>query len=207
MKSNTGINIGHSARLGYDNCYYPDRLQESVGPLGYRINPISRFNCKQCLSTLGPRTSYQGNSVSTYVDHPVATSQKLVDIESILSNRNVKESKCKNGNINFVNVTDADKFRMIDLGICNDFLNPLSSKLSYPSANYRDMAVNRFYNLNQNPQEPIFWNFAINSTLEAKDNFAAEIPIPKKDRSLPTPLEGKNDAPYPVYEPLYCPKN
>ena len=183
------LNIGHSSRLPYDCCAYEDKLTESVGPLGYRLNPNQIHNCDQCLSTLGPRSSYQGQGVSTSVGHPVATSQALVDVESILSNRNVKTSKCRKDQVNNIDVT---KFKLQHMRVCNDFLNPLSSRLSYPAANYRDMAVNRFYNLNQNPQANIFWNFAVNTTLEAKDNFIEQLPHPRKDNSLPTELKGTN---------------
>ena len=89
------LNIGHSSRLGYDRCAYSDRIQESTGPIGYRLDPNAQENCNQCLSTLGPRSSYMGQGVSTTVGASIATSQKLVDVESLLSNRNLKTSKCR----------------------------------------------------------------------------------------------------------------
>lgn len=189
------VNIGHSSRMPYDSCAYNDRLGESTGPLGYRLNANSTFNSGQCLSTLGPRSSSpmgQGVSTAYDVNHPVATSQALVDVESILSNRNVKNSKCKRDQVNNINLTDINKFKLQHLPQCNDFLNPLSSRLSLPAATYRDMPVNRFYNLNQNPQEPIFYDFAINTTLEAKDNFFVQAPTLWQDNSRPTSIPGVN---------------
>jgi hypothetical protein len=180
------LNIGHSARLSYDCCAYDDKLTESTGPIGYRLNDIQMHNCSQCLSTLGPRSSLMGQGVSTTIGHPVATAQKVVDVESILSNRNMKTSKCRRDQVNTIDVT---KFDNKNLGICDDFLNPLSSRLTYPAQTYRDIAVNRFHNLNQNPQLNIFYDFAINTTLEAKDNHLPRIIQPLKNSDmLPKPI-------------------
>lgn len=181
------MNIGHSSRLGYDNCYYDDRLVESTGPVQYRINGNYLENCNKCLSTLGPRSSYMGHGVSTAVGHPQATSQKLVDVESVLSNRNVKTTKCKRGNVNPIRPSD---YKNKHSSICNNFLDPMSSRLTYPAATYRDMAVNRFYNLPNDPQVPIFYDFATNTSLEAKDNFIPHLTLPMKDQAGPTPVPG-----------------
>jgi hypothetical protein len=186
------LNIGHSSRLGYDSCAYSDRLTESVGPLGYRLDPNWQENCNQCLSTLGPRSSYMGQGVSTSVGHPIATSQKLVDVESVLSNRNLKTTKCKRDGVNPINVT---KFGVKHMRTCNDYLNPLSSRLTYPAANYRDMAVNRFYNLDRNPQVNIFYDWSVNTKLEAKDNFVVDVPRMWADMATPKAIPGENNQP------------
>lgn len=190
---NTNVNFGFSTRLPYDQCAYDDRVTESVGPLEYRLNPNRIYNCEGCLSTLGPRSSYMGYGVSMPVGNEVAVSQapELVNIESILTNRNVPTSKCRRNELNPINVT---KIQVKNPSICNEYLNPMSSRLSFPAANYREIGLNRFYDLNKNPQANIFYNYAINSTLEAKDNFIPTIPrIWSKKPSLPHPLEG-----YPV---------
>lgn len=183
------MNIGHSSRLPYDKCAYEDRLKESVSPLSYKLDENQIKHCNDCLSTLGPRSSLMGNGVSTYVGHPVAVSQQLVDVESILSNRNVKQSKCKTGKVNKIDVT---KYGVEHMRICNNELDPLSSRLTYPAANYRDMAINRFYNLDRNPQENIFWNFEVNSSLETKDNFKFKVPKVMKEQMKPNTIPGEN---------------
>ncbi len=183
------LNIGHSSRLGYDSCAYSDRLNESVGPLGYRLDPNWQENCNQCLSTLGPRSSYMGQGVSTSVGHLIATSQKLVDVESVLSNRNLKTTKCKRDGVNPINVT---KFGVKHMRTCNDYLNPLSSRLTYLAANYRDMAVNRFYHLDRNPQVNIFYDWSVNTKLEAKDNFVVDVPRMWADMATPKAIPGEN---------------
>lgn len=185
------LNIGHSSRLGYDKCAYSDRLEESVGPIGYRLDPNWQENCSQCLSTLGPRSSHMGHGVSSAVGHPIATSQKLVDVESVLTNRNLKTTKCRRDGVNPINVT---KFGVKHTRICNDYLNPLSSRMTYPAANYRDMAINRFYNLDRNPQANVFYDFAVDTKLEAKDNFIVEIPKLWPDFSRPESIPGINKS-------------
>jgi hypothetical protein len=169
------MNIGHSSRLSYDKDVYPDRLSESVGPLAYRLNTDQIYNCNSCLSTLGPRSAGagRGQDVSKVLQTKVAPAQELVDVESILHNLNVKNSKAKSGKVNPIDVT---KFKNIDMKICGNFLNPESTRLSHPSANYRDMRVNRFYNLPKDPQANIYWDNAANTSLEEKDNFVIRIP-------------------------------
>jgi len=187
--SNTGVNFGHSSRLGYDVCAYPDRLNESVGPMLYKLNPDQMYNCNECISYFGPRSSYNGFGVGTLgTGDPYATAQNQVDVESILSNRNLPLSRCKTGEINPINVT---RFRLNHPRTCNNFLDPIASHLTNPPATYREMAIDRFYDLPTQPQANIFYNFAVNTQLEAKDNYRERIPnVIKYDRSLPRAVNG-----------------
>jgi hypothetical protein len=196
--------IGYSSRLGYDGpCSYKDKLQESTGPLDYMLDANSTFNCSGCLSTLGPRSGYRGFGVSTPVTNRPGLSQspEITDIESLLTNRNVKMSKCKKDEVNPIDVT---KFKLKNPKVCNKFLDPMSSRLSYPPANYRDVGIDRFYNLNKNPQAHIFWPWEENTVLTLLDNFHDEIPeVWDIDPSLPKAYRGdpkfKTTKPYPVY--------
>lgn len=171
----THHNHGHSSRLSYDDMTYQDKIKESVGPLHYRLDHNRIHNCDHCLSTFGPRSSYMGHGVSMVVDNEPAVSQSphMVNIESILTNRNTFASKNKKNQINPINVT---KFKLKHPRICNNNLNPLSSRLSYPTANYREMGLNRFHDLNKPIQRVIFWDSSINTKLDAKDNFVPQIP-------------------------------
>lgn len=193
-----GIAQGHSSRQVYDRCYYPDRLEESVSPLLYRLNPNQINSCNACLSVFGPRSGHNGYGDSTTVGHTTAPAQDLVDVESILSNRNVLASRCKDGKVNDIDVT---KFQLQHARICNDFLDPLATHLTNPPANYRGMSINRFEDLGANPQQVIFWNFAENTSLEAKDNYREKVPFVKAyDPALPRELTGSNKAcKYPNY--------
>jgi len=167
------MNIGHSSRLDYDVNYYKDRLQESTDPLLYRVDRNQMYNCNNCLSILGPRGSNLNPAISRVNQGGYAPAQDLADLESILSNRNVPLSKDRLAHVNPVNVT---KFKLYNNTICNDTLNPENTRLSYPASMYRDISINRFYDLPQNPQEPIYWDASVDTRLEAKDNFNPNVP-------------------------------
>ena len=187
---NRGVNIGHQSKLIYDKCAYDDKLSESVAPLLYQLNPNRINNCTGCLSVFGPRSSYMGYGVSTPIGDITAPSQALVDVESILSNRNVIASKCKDGKVNDIDIT---KFRLQHARICNDYLDPICTHLTNPPANYRGRNINRFFNTIKPAQDNIFWNFAVNTKLEAKDNYRERIPrLLRYDPTLPRELRGKN---------------
>lgn len=180
----SGPNIGHWSRLDYDNCAYPDRLMESTDPLSYRLNKDYIHNCNRCLNTngAGPRASTMGFGDSTLLDVGFAPANDLVDVDTVCKNINVKTSKCKKGKINPINLT---KSKNKDYAICGNVLDPEFSRLSHPSSNYRDMSLNRFYNLHHNPQETIYYDISHNTRLEAKDNYVPDIPVFWKDNVMP----------------------
>ncbi|CAH6421738.1 Hypothetical protein KVN_LOCUS424 [uncultured virus] len=190
-KLNHGINYGHSSKLDYDSNSYRDKIHESTEPLLYRLNPIQIKNCNECLSTFGPRTKSgtPSNGVSTSVGNRISTSQDLVDVESILSNRNVVASNSKNSKYNDIDVT---KFPLQNNRICNTFLDPIATHLTHPSYNYKEIAINRFVNLPRNPQMNIYYPEYINTSLEAKDNYKTKLPrIARNDPTLPKEVKGK----------------
>lgn len=179
------MNIGHSSRLLYDDNVYPDKLVESQSPLTYRTDSNQIRNCNRCLSTLGPRSRF---GISTSGVEKSAESQDLADLESILSNRNVKTSKSKLGHVNPINPLS---YKLDHQTNCGNLINPENSRLSYPAQNYRSTTINRFYNLLHDPQEPLFWDFATNTRLEAKDNLRPKVPMIWPD--LAGPKETKDN--------------
>lgn len=187
-----GVPIGASTRLIYDKCAYDDRLEESVSPLLHQINPTQLGNCDGCLSVFGPRASGNaGYGISTTSGSFAATAQDNIEIESILSNRNVPTSKCKDGKVNKV---DLSKFTLQHARICNDFLDPICTSHTNPAANYRGLAINRFHDLPKNPQRNIFYDFAVNTKLEAKDNYVERIPMMVRHSSV-LPKENRGTVP------------
>lgn len=73
-----------SNRLSYDHCSYKTELSQSVGPLGYLLNPINYENCNACRHELGlvggPGVSHiKGN---------------MVDLENDLRGQTRQASKC-----------------------------------------------------------------------------------------------------------------
>jgi hypothetical protein len=169
---NTNQNFGYSSKLNYDASTYSDRLIESTDPLHYRLNTNQIYNCNSCLTGLGPRGRF---GVNTTAKNQVALAQapEVVNLESILTNRNVYKSKNRS---NGANPVDLNKLNSVNHNRCNNFLNSSSSRLTLPTANYRELPINRFYDLNKNPQENLFWNYTINSKLEAKDNYVEILP-------------------------------
>lgn len=187
MNRNQCVNIGHSSRLSYDDCAYDDKLNESTGPLKYRMDTSRIHNCDACFAPFGPRSRY-GVSMPNQNQPAVSQSEELVNLESILTNRNLSKSRCKRNQSNPVDIT---QYKLKNPRICDQSISPLSTRLSDPAANYRDLSINRFYNLNKNPQANIFWNFATNTSLEAKDNYIPDIPEPWSNMdSLPKPIRG-----------------
>jgi len=173
MNIKAGPMIGYSCRLPYDNDTYYDKFTTSTDTLKYLLDENKIYNTDSCLSDFGPISSYQGYGTSTNVGNVIAPSQKLVDLESILSNRNVKASKSRSGKVNDININKIIKH---NAPLCKKALYPKYTRLDYPSINFRGQPINRFYNLNVDPQRPIFYNFAVNTTLEAKDNYLMERP-------------------------------
>lgn len=167
------LNIGHFSNPIYDNCAYPEDLYESTAPYSYIMNTDRIHNCNGCLTTFGPRGSYLGAGVSSPTGDIVAAAQQNIDIDSVMSNRNVTLSKCKKGKVNPVNLT---KLKTKNLPICNDNLDSQHTKMVEPAMFYRGVAINRFYDPIKDPQANIYYSWTKNSQLEARDNFVPEIP-------------------------------
>ncbi len=198
------MNIGHSSKLVYDDCAYHDKLKESVGHLLHQLDPTSIQNCQGCFTSVGPRSSYKGFGIDLYnkkYNAHSAESQNLVDLESILTNRNVPSSKCKNGKVNSINVLD---YGLDSSPQCDNYLDPMSSRLMEPSKTYKSMSINRFLDLSRNPQAPIFWNFAINTSLEAKDTYTPKIPIPQNQHWVPISKTGLDKYPCKIQKSVMC---
>lgn len=192
------MNIGHSSKLPYDKCFYPDHLEESVSPGDYRLQEFSTYNCSSCFAPIGIRSGFNGAGVSTSEKFGPAMSQRLVDVESNLSNRHLGQSRCRSGR---VNLTDISKLNLNNHSECNHKLSPEYSHYTASPKNFRDIHINRFYNLKKNPQEPIFYNFAINTTLEAKDNYVPVGPKVLEQRAA-YPVEDINTQRNDQYLPI-----
>lgn len=180
------MNIGNFSRLSYDDGVHSEKTKESTDPVNYKLHTDQIYNCNGCLSTLGPRTGNMGYGVSTIAEDGYAVAQNLVDLDSVLSNRNVQSTKLKRGKMNPINPTTDPAYEN-HKNICNNTLNPQHTRLSNPNCNYRGDPVNRFYNTIHDPQANIFWNFAKNTSLEAKDNYYPDAAEPWEDGVHPVP--------------------
>ena len=189
--TNSGFNFGQSSKLQYDPTFIDDDIAQSVAPVLSVMDPNRVKNCSQCFNLNGPRPGHNGWGDNLPIANPgLCPAQELTDIDSILSNRNVKANRDKRGMVNDV---DIFKFKTYDTKLCDRGLDPLSSIASYPKQLYREMSINRFYDLNINPQVNIWWNWAINSQLEAKDNYDNPYPyFIESDEVLPSARDGKS---------------
>jgi hypothetical protein len=191
--SNSGFNFGVSSNLVYDPDYMLDETVQSTSPMLSVMDPNRIKNCNQCLSMAGsgPRPSHNGWGDSIAVDNPgLAPAQQLTDIESVLYNLNVKNDRSKKGKVNPV---DVFKFETFNSTFCNKDLDPLDTLQTYPKSLYREMSINRFYDLNKNPQENIYYSWTENSQLTAKDNYDNPYPyVQPGDETLPQPVKGRN---------------
>jgi hypothetical protein len=189
--TNTAQNIGISSKLQYDPSFIQDDIDQSVAPIQSILDPNRVKNCSQCfsLNTRANRINSWGDNIAVANPSPTPA-QDLTDIDSIMKNLNVKASRDKRGMVNNI---DVFKFKTYDTKLCDRSLDPLSSIATYPKQLYREMSINRFYDLNINPQVNIYYDWAVNSQLEAKDNYDNPYPyFLDGDYSLPTPIPGKS---------------
>lgn len=194
------MNIGHSSRLPYDVNTYNDKVGESIQSVVYRLSQDQIYNSNGCLSVFGARSvnNGRGNDVSRPIETGPAASQDLIDVDSMLSNRNVKNSKSRTGKVNPVLISD---YKLKNSTICNNTLNTESSRLNFPASNYRDMSINRFFNLQKDPQANIYWDNAANTKLEAIDNYSLVQAKPWKEGILPVPT---NNSPVTCNSTVTC---
>ena len=174
-------NIGHSSKLLYDRKFYPDHLDESVGPGDYRLQTYSIYSNNSCVPPVGINYGFNGAGVSTTSPYNYAMAQRLVDVDSDLSNRNLKQSRQRAGRVNIKDITQQQYFNLNNCpeGVTckNDSLSPEYTHLSASPKNCRGVGVNRFYDLLTNPQANIYYPWTINTTLESKDNYQHEAPV------------------------------
>lgn len=180
------MNIGNFNRLSYDDCAFHDRTKQSTDPLNYRLSVDQIYNRDRCLSTFGPRNATFG--CSTIGDAGYAVSQNQVDVESILTNRNVKANKCRTSDM--VNPINPTTMKGTFAPICDNKLKTSYTRMSHSAKNFKGPAVNRFYDTIHNAQDNIYWDQARNSVLEAKDNYTQRMPTPwSQTNGLPVASE------------------
>ncbi len=172
---------GHFSNAKYDKNTYPEDLYDSTAPYMYVMNTDKIHNCSGRLTTYGPRGGYMGAGVSSPSGDVIAAAQQNIDIDSVMSNRNVPLSKCKRGKVNPI---DVSLIKTKHTPVSNDYLDAQHTKMTDPAMFYRGAPINRFYDLNKDPQANIFFDWAVNTSLEAKDNFIPELPVPLTEVDL-----------------------
>ena len=174
------LNAGHFSRQKYDTCYYPEDVYQSTSPYSYITDTNKIYNCNGCITTFGPGPTKFG-PVGSLAGDRVAAAQENINIDSILTNRNVPISRCRKGKVNPIDVT---KIRTKNLPVCDDYLDAQHTKMTDSAMFYRGAPINRFYDLPKDPQANIFYDWAVNTSLEMKDNFVPELPCPLTEVDL-----------------------
>jgi len=169
---------GHFSRTPYDKSVYDEDVYQSTSPYEYVMNTDRIHNTNGCLNQYGPISSLMGAGTSSPTGDQIAASQANVDIDSIMSNRNVSLSKAKKGKVNPV---DVHKIRTKDVPICAPGVDSFHSRLTNPAMFYRGAAINRFIDPLIDPQANIYYDGAINTRLEAKDNYVPNIEYPNTE--------------------------
>ena len=179
------MNIGFTDRLSDEKCAIEKRTSYSKDLLNYKLDTNRNMNCGKCYSSNGPRNGTYG--VSHYALDHVAPSQQLVELESKLSMRNASWSKCQDG---YVNSFDINSMTMPNASQCSSENDTLVSQLETPITGYRELAVNRFYNLQRNPQLNVGRTIGMNSQLNARDNYIPKMPnVQTGTKFNPTPKD------------------
>jgi hypothetical protein len=161
------MNIGSSNRLSYDPDTYSDRVQESTAPLMYNMDINANVNCNVCIPQ---KTTLKSTGFLLNNNFP-----NLIDTETVLTNRNMVASNSRMGEMNTYDMSKLKKDNPQNL--CPDQYIPIQSRFEMPPVTSKDVLVDRFIDLPKNPQQNLFWNFAVNTQLEAKDNY-----IPRKQK-------------------------
>jgi hypothetical protein len=164
----------HSSRMQYDYPAYQEAVKRSTDPFLYRLYPGYGYNCNTCFPPFGPYNTHGVN----------VTYKNVIDVDSILSGRTVLNSKANE----FSQPTPLD-YNTVKSPECNRFIETEYSRYTHPIQNYRGIWPDRFYPLNQDPQCHIFWNFEVNTKLEAKDNFRATFQIPVENSEGVHPVD------------------
>ena len=187
--SQNGFNYGKSTNLRYDSQYIRDAEEQSTGPIKSTMDINRISSCKSCLSVNGPRSSYGNSLVIPETEGDL--SQQITDIDSIMKNLNMKNTRDKQGGTNPI---DVFKYQTYNAVQCNKFLDPIALQLQQPRALNREVSINRFHDLNKNPQKHIYYNWSENTYLEAIDNYNTPYPSQVlRDGSIP-PLQKQQET-------------
>lgn len=181
---------GSFERQKYDTATYQKSLQESVGPMLYRLNPISTVRCDPCRPAQPGLIGRSGVSITHQ--------RPLVDVESDLLQLHNKNSKAPSQNFQptcpdcgecmdgypcgggVVAGCDNCQKKLNHLPACGLFTD--ATRISNPICTARGVGINRFQPMCLNPQDEQRWlhpsEVGISYRNVVKDNHVPCIPKP-----------------------------
>ena len=186
----------YSSRQKYDQQAIVEATERSTGVGNYYLNPENGFNCNTCFPLYGPLGGTRGAAT---------TPGHVIDVDSILRGYTKIHSKSNEQQIPD-SLAGYELFMPAD---CSPFVETEYSRFTNPVQNYRGLTRDPFYELNQDPQCNIFWNFEQNTQLAARDNHITDwrIPISQRDLLPITKISSRRDCSnnlgcsYAPYEP------
>lgn len=128
---------GHFSRLSYDKCFLDQETNQSTKPGDYKLYYGQTNNDNSCSTTIGPRNNRNGISSEIKQSETLAA---RTDLESSLSLRDQKASKCMDGRT----LEEKNKKLTGDLkglSVCSNFLNPINSRLDTPMEEYKGLST------------------------------------------------------------------
>lgn len=170
-----------STRIPYDECAFREEVTQSVIPGHYRLYDGQYENTGKCILHAGPRNTRTYNSSEiSQVDR-----NNLVDVDSILSGRNLQLTSCVEGRT----LEDLNKqyngLQLQDPKLCSDFLLPTETRYSHPATNYKITQCAGCFPMEYpiiDPNEFIFWGQngisrdGLGTRNDVKDNYSASNP-------------------------------
>lgn len=145
-----------STRIPYDECAYREEVKQSIIPGHYHLYDGQYENNGKCILYSGPRNTrtYNSSEISQ------VERNSLVDVDSILSGRNVPLTKCMDGRTLEDLNKQYSKVSIQDPKLCSDFLLPTESRYSHPADNIKGMPCTGCFPLEYpfiDPKEFVFW--------------------------------------------------
>ena len=155
-------------RFNYDDCRVKKKLQESTGPGRYMLNKPGWGANPYVFSDPQMRIGEWGGNVPKNMGHPI-------DIETKLSNRNVKLSKYGCGNKYNHNITKS--YVNVSYPVHSKCTTE-ESRVSHPAFTYVEKEIDRSHPLLLDPQANTVMEFKnnLNTRLLERDNFKPKIP-------------------------------
>jgi len=156
---------GKFTRLKYDEPYFRTRVAQSVAPMCNRLYVGQKRNCNKCLPLIG--SYYKGDRFDS-------KNPDQVGIETVLKRQSRPYGQARDG-IHYINVR---RYNYDVPTVCPKFKDSMPTSLTHPKEHYREMEVDRFYDLHRDQSSWVYWDTSMNTKLAAKDNYRPKYPLP-----------------------------
>jgi len=167
-----------------DDCHIISRTKDNQQQVDFRLYMGQQKNCSPCLPVYGSVPTGQ------WYD---SKNPNLVDDETILKNQSYDRIGCGRDGVWYIDVNQQN----VDLNpYCGKWLTPDPTLLSLPKSYFKELEIDRFYDLQRPQQSFVQWDYAANSRLQAKDAFVQLYPTPiSANPSIPPVQRSRGEVP------------